>query len=107
MADAASVGSDAGSIRHEETLIDAPVPRGRIGRIRPIRLIDESGDLGRRGRQAGQVEAQAANERDGVGFGLRGDAFLFQPGENEVVDRISRPFHISHAWGFVPHDRLE
>ena len=29
VADAASVGSDAGSIRHEETLIDAPVLTGR------------------------------------------------------------------------------
>ena len=30
VADAASVGSDAGSIRHEGTLIDAPVPSRNI-----------------------------------------------------------------------------
>lgn len=34
VADAASVGSDAGSIRYEGTLIDAPVPSRNIVQLR-------------------------------------------------------------------------
>ena len=41
-----------------------------------------------RGRKAGEVEAQAAQQGGAIGFGRGLQSFAFQPGEYEGVDRV-------------------
>ena len=43
------------------------------------------------GRQAGEVEREAADERATVGFGGWLLVFLFEAGEDEVVDFVAGP----------------
>ena len=50
-----------------------------------------SGQQGGRGRQAGDVEADAADERGGVGFGGRLQAGGVELGAHEPVDRVLGP----------------
>ncbi len=52
---------------------------------------DERVHLGRRRRQAGQVERDAANERFPVRFGRMRQALALQPGQDEAVDRVTDP----------------
>ena len=57
---------------------------------------EERRDLFGSGRQAGEVEGDAAEQGDAVGFGRGLQAFGFEPGEDEVVDRIRDPRGVLH-----------
>jgi len=43
------------------------------------------------GREAGEVEAESANQSDAVGFGGWFEAFFFEASEDEVIDGIEGP----------------
>ena len=45
-------------------------------------------DLGRRGRQAGQVQRNPPQQRGPVGLGREEQSGELEPGEQECVDRI-------------------
>ena len=47
-------------------------------------------------RQAGQVQADAAQERGLWRFGRRLDPFLFESREDEPVDRVAAPGRVAH-----------
>ncbi len=49
-------------------------------------VIDERGDLGARGRQAGEVERQAADKRDAVGLGRGREVSFLEFRKDEPVD---------------------
>ena len=60
-------------------------------------------DLGRRRRQAGQVERQPADQRCLVRLGRRLQSLALEPGQNEAIDRISRPAGIANFRQRRPH----
>ena len=50
-----------------------------------------------------QPEAQSPNERRTVRFRGRRQLSLIQPGEDEMIDRVSRPAGIRYTWdGLAP-----
>jgi PAS domain-containing protein len=57
-------------------------------------LREELVDVGGRRRETEEIETQAANQRDAVGFGRGFDFLLFQAGENECVDRVLHPIAV-------------
>ena len=56
---------------------------------RGILVLDERGDLFGRGREAGQVEGDAADEHGALGFAGGREAFLGETGVDETIDRVS------------------
>lgn len=48
------------------------------------------------GRETGQIEGEAADECDLVGFGRGIEAFLFEARQNEFVDFVASPFFFLH-----------
>ena len=54
------------------------------------RVGDEGLDLGRRRRQAGDVERRPADERAAIGLGLEGEAALGELRRHDRVDRMAR-----------------
>ena len=70
--------------RGEETFDEAFVGVGRA-------VGEKGGGLVGRGREADQIEADAAEERDAVRLGGGGDFFLFEAGEDEAVDGVAGP----------------
>ena len=59
------------------------------------------------GRQAGEVETDAAQQGELGGFGRGRDALLFQAGEDEIVDFVARPGAIAHRGRRGPLNFLE
>ena len=51
-------------------------------------VLNEGGDLFRRGREAGQVEGDAPDEHGALGFTGGSEAFLGETGFEEAVDRV-------------------
>ena len=72
-----------------------------------MRVVDEGVDLGGRRRQAGQVEADAADQRGAIGLGRRADVLLLQPGEDEAIDGIAHPLLVLDDGQDRTLDRLE
>ena len=70
-------------VRRIEQPCDEPVVRARR------RVVHEGVHLGDRGRQAGQVQRGAANQRVTIRLGRWRETFLFQPGKDKGVDRIA------------------
>ena len=74
------------------------IPRAREEPVEELfvgigrRVGEELLDLGGRGRQAGDVEGGAADERGPVGFGLRLEPTLREFGSHELVDRMVASF---------------
>ena len=64
-------------------------------------------DLGRRRRQAGQVEAQAAEQGRTVGLGRGAKALRIEPRHDERVDRVADPGTIPDGRDLRPLERLE
>ena len=59
-------------------------------------LVGEEGvHFGGRGRQAGEVEAEAAQQGGAVGLGRGLQSLAFQARQHEAVDRIARPLLIA------------
>ena len=58
---------------------------------------EEFSNLFGRGREAGEVEAEAANERGFVGLGRGGDGLFFEAREDEVVDGRANPRGVRDA----------
>ena len=61
--------------------------------------------LGYNKEQAGEIVSDAADQRDLVGCVGRSDVFLFQAGENEIVDPVVRWRVAAHLRRFVPDRR--
>ena len=72
-------------VRRLQERVDALLVRVR----RPVG--QEGVDLGRRGRQSGQVVGDAAQQRLLVRFGRRLQPLALEAGEDELIDRIARP----------------
>ena len=69
--------------------------------VRGIALVrQERIHFGNRRRQADQIEAQAAEQSDFVGFGRRLEIFLFQPGQDEGIDWVADPSAVFHPRKF-------
>ena len=70
---------------------------GGIGIFKRIRF--EGGDLGRGGREAGEVEGEAADQRAAVGSGVGGEAVVREFGEDEVIDGGFDPRRVGGSGG--------
>ena len=68
----------------EEAIDEAVVGVGAV-------VGEEGVDFGEGGREACEVEGEAADEGGFIGFGGGGEAFGFELGEDELVDRVSGP----------------
>ena len=69
-------------------------------------IVNEGGDLARCWRQAGQIEAEPANQRVTVGWRRRGEVMFFQLCQKETVDGIGGPFLIADRRGLCGLDGL-
>ena len=98
--------------RREQAVHDALVGAGRV--------VGEKGvGLGGRGRQAGQIEINAAQQAGGIGLGRGRETFAAETREDEVVDgmaggrgefagggqRRARGFHVGPMLGVLGPDR--
>ena len=98
--------------RREQAVHDALVGAGRV--------VGEKGvGLGGRGRQAGQIEINAAQQAGGIGLGRGRETFAAETREDEVVDGIAggrgefagggqrraRGFHVGPMLGVLGPDR--
>ena len=98
--DAVRVGV-AGGVEPVAAAVLAPVRRRQqpvdvllvgVGRL----VVDERLDVFRAGRQAGEVERQAAGEGAAVGLGGGGEAFLLRARQDERVDRVADPGFVGY-----------
>ena len=71
------------------------------------RVGEKGVDLFDRRRQAGEVERHAAQQALAVGFGGRRQFFLFEPREDERVDRVDHALAHRHLRNFGLHRRDE
>ena len=70
-------------------------------------IAQEGIDFGGRGREADQIEMDAADQRGFPGFGRGSDTPLLQSCQNEVVDRIADPGGIFDDGFLGTFERLE
>ncbi len=82
-----------------EQAVDLPL----VGVLPRVRL--EGADLLRRGRQAREVEAEAADELRARGLGRGAQARLLDSRENEGVDRVSGPTRVASGGRRRSHGR--
>ncbi len=68
---------------------EQPVDQGRVG-LRAL-VVDESVGLFRRGRQADEIEVEAANQCVAVSFSSRFQLFFLDACQDELVDRVAGP----------------
>ena len=72
------------------------------------RIVREEGcNLGRRWRQAGQIERHAPQQRAFIGWRRRRETFLFQRGENKSIYRIAHPGSVADLRNGVTHRLFE
>ncbi len=68
---------------------------------------DKSVDLRRRRRQAGEIEAQSAQQRRAVGLRCGLEPFAFQARQHKAVDGVARPLLIAYRRQRGTHGRGE
>ena len=79
------------------------VPLEGVGRV----VAEDGGNIAVRRGQPGQIERDAAEQREDVGLGRGLPAVLLEPGLDEVVDRVADPLGAGHRRYRLPLGRDE